>query len=495
MTHDATLRRTVASPSDGQVGHASHDAVDVRVVGSTGLTHLEPLAFATLDGRTAIHTTVTEDTLDRLVDRLGDGDLPTDGAHATVDHDPEDPPQPSGGPLSAGTRRVLARCGWADPTDPSPLDGGLHTESARVVETVRDAGLRGRGRGDAAHAVGHERTVTEEWDLVREAPGDPVVVVNATETDPGVDGDRLLLESDPATVLDGATVAAGAVGADEVAVVVSEADQLARARTDEVAAAATERDLVQASVEVVTAPGAFRVTEPTMTLESLEGADRIEARRRPPGPAEYGLFGRPTVVHTPRTLAQVAVLGREGTVGAPSDPGTRLVTVTHGEARATVELPTDAPLRDALRGVGSPWFKMACVGGQFGGLTRTLSTPANADAMQGARLGTEGALELLDDGRCAVALAGRRAKFAREENCGRCVPCREGSKQLHELLRDVYDGEFDDGDVRELARTVRDTSLCGFGTAAARPVLTALDEFGPEFTAHANGRCPAGECR
>ncbi|WP_255196080.1 NADH-ubiquinone oxidoreductase-F iron-sulfur binding region domain-containing protein [Halorarius litoreus] len=495
MTHHATLRTTVAPSTDTPAVPPSHDAVDVRVVGSAGLTHLEPLAFATLDGRTAIHTNVTTEALDSLCDRLEAGTLPTDGAHATVAHDPTEPPQPSGGPLSAGTRRVLARCGWADPTDPSPLDGGLHTNGARVVEAVRDAGLRPRGRGDAAHAVGPERTVAEEWDAARETPGDPVVIVNATESDPGIDGDRLLLEADPATVLDGALVAAGAVGADEIVVAVSEADELARARTEALVAAATERDLVETSLEVVTAPDAFLVTEPTMMLESLEGADRIEARRRPPGPAEYGLFGRPTVIHTPRTLAQVAVLGRAGTVGAPSDPGTRLMTVTHGEKRATVEIPTDAPLRDALRGVGSPWFKMACVGGQFGGLTRTLATPANADAMHGARLGTEGAIELLDDGRCAVALAGRRAKFAREENCGRCVPCREGSKQLHELLRDVYDGEFDDGDVRELARTVRDTSLCGFGTAAARPVLTALDEFGPEFAAHANGRCPAGECR
>ncbi|MFC7175771.1 NADH-ubiquinone oxidoreductase-F iron-sulfur binding region domain-containing protein [Halosegnis marinus] len=170
------------------------------------------------------------------------------------------------------------------------------------------------------------------------------------------------------------------------------------------------------------------------------------------------------------------------------------MTVSMDHERATVEIPTDAPLREATGALGTPEFRFATVGGRFGGLTRSLDTPANADAMAAARLGTEGAIALHGEDDCAVALAGRRAKLAREENCGRCVPCREGSKQLHGMLRDLYDGRFDEGRLTELGRTVRDTSLCSFGVAAARPVLTAVEEFGPEFRAHAEGRCPAGEC-
>ncbi|WP_255149752.1 NADH-ubiquinone oxidoreductase-F iron-sulfur binding region domain-containing protein [Halorarius halobius] len=494
MDTHATLRLTVGSAAGGERGVEAARGGEVRVleVGPTGASRLEPLAFATLDGRTAIHADVTPERADRLAAALSAGDLPTEGAHATVDHAPDVPPQPSGGPLGAGTRRVLRHCGWVDPTAPAALD---EVDPERVESAVRDAGLRGRGRGDAARAVGSDRRVAATWDLARETAGDPVVVVNATETDPAIDGDRLLLESDPATVLAGADAVAARVDATDVVVAVAESDTLARSRVEALVAAADDRGYLDAPVDVVTAPDDYRVTEPTMTLESLEGSERIEARRRPPGPAEYGLFGRPTVVHTPRTLAQAMALARDGAVGAPADPGTRLLTVIHGDERATVEVPTDAPLSEALRGVGRPSFESACVGGRFGGLTRSLSVPANADAMAGARLGTAGGVELFEPGRCPVAVAGTRAKLAREGNCGRCVPCREGSKQLHELLREIYDGEFDAGEVRELGLTVRDTSLCEFGTEAARPVLTALDEFGPAFTAHANGRCPAGECR
>ncbi|WP_394352038.1 NADH-ubiquinone oxidoreductase-F iron-sulfur binding region domain-containing protein [Halorussus amylolyticus] len=139
-------------------------------------------------------------------------------------------------------------------------------------------------------------------------------------------------------------------------------------------------------------------------------------------------------------------------------------------------------------------FKLAVVGGQFGGLTRDLDVPASAPALRGAGLGTEGAVELFGDDACPVAVAGTRTKFAREENCGRCVPCREGSKQLTDLLREVYDGAYRREKLGELARVVGETSICEFGQAAARPVATAIAEFDAEFAAHADGRCPSGAC-
>jgi len=487
MPSDHTLRVTVGDATGGEaaLSAARETPATVRAAGPTGADALEPAALATVDGRTALHPRVDASTAERLGEAVADGRLPEEEAVAVADHDPDELPAFDHPALATGTRRALARCGWVDPTDPSLVGGG--PSPSETFEAVRDAGLHPRGRGDGATT--DAETVAETWTLAREAAGDPVVVINGAESDDRVAGDRLLLESDPALVLDATLAAAGHVGADEVVVLLPETASTARARADALAAA------LDADVEVVTAPETFRVAEPTMALESMEGADRIEARRRPPGPSEYGLFGRPTVVHTPRTLAQVALVARDGTTGAPADPGTRLFTVTAGDDRATVELPTDGLLRDALAAVGDPEYRFATVGGQFGGLSRSLDVPANADAMVGARLGTEGAVELHGEGACAVALAGRRAKFARKENCGRCVPCREGSKQLHELLRGVYDGEFAEGAITELGRTVRDTSLCSFGTAAARPVLTAVAEFAPEFRAHADGRCPAGECR
>jgi NADH-quinone oxidoreductase subunit F len=231
-----------------------------------------------------------------------------------------------------------------------------------------------------------------------------------------------------------------------------------------------------------------------MALEALEGADRLEARRRPPGPAAYGLFGRPTVVHTPRTLVAV----RRVLSGDPGErtAATRLVTVSGDvEARATVELPESEPLETALSAVTpTDGVRMACVGGRFGGLARDLDVEPSPSALRAAGLGTNGGVEVLGRGRCAVATVGERARVASEGNCGRCVPCREGTQQLTGLLRAVYDGEYEASKLRELARVMGETSLCRFGRDAARPVRTALERFEPEVRAHAEGRCPTGAC-
>jgi len=474
--------------------------IETLAVGSPGTVHL-PLVAVSRDGRTAVHRSVDPNGAAGLVSVLADGDLPVDGATVVVDHDPAPEDFPVGdGPLSAGTRRTLRGAGWADPTtfeSPAALGSG-------ALETVSDLGVRGRGWGDARQ----DEPLAEGWRDARTAGGDPVVVINGLDADPKVDGDRLLLGSLPGRVVAGAVVAASAVGAADVVAVLPENDPVpaerVRAVGDRVAA---ETDL---TVEVVAAEPGYMAAEHTAVLESLEGNDRLEARRRPPAPETWGLFERPTLVHTPRTLAAVerAVADPERLDADAADPGTRLVTVV-GPERRTVEIPTDTSLSRALRaeefgeepgdGSGNPGGSgaFACVGGQFGGLTRDLDTPASAPALRGARLGTNGSIEPFDEGSgggCPVAVAGRRMRVAREENCGRCVPCRTGSVRAHELLRDVYAGTFDESRLRELARTMGRTSLCGFGADAARPLATALDEFAADLRAHADGRCPAGVC-
>jgi NADH-quinone oxidoreductase subunit F len=494
-----TVRVTVGSRGGREVFRAAREAadggVDIRQVGPTGATHREPLVAMTLDGRTAMYGGVTPSGVRGLLGSFPD-ELLEPPAEAIGEGDAL--PLPSEGPLATGERRVLARCGCVDPTDTSPVGD---TDPDTLESIARQTGVLGRGRADAA-----DGPVVEAWDEAREADGDPVVVVNGNDADPNADADRLLLESDPASVLDGAFAIAEVVDATDVVVFIGDRHGIARSRLGALsdALAESEAPVGPGDFEVVTGPNDFEVGEPTMALEALEGNDRIEARRRPPGPATYGLYGRPTVVHTPRTLAQLRELVRaeaaKDHVGAPDDPGTRLVTVCGDSHRATVELPTDASLSGALDAVdssgpgGRQEFEMACVGGQFGGLTRSLDVPASADAMAAADLGENGVVELFDDSRCAVAFAGRRARFAEERNCGRCVPCREGSKQLQEKLRDVYDGEYDAAGLRELLRSMRDTSICRFGVAAARPARTAIEEFEPEFLAHADGRCPSGEC-
>ncbi|MFC7204498.1 NADH-ubiquinone oxidoreductase-F iron-sulfur binding region domain-containing protein [Haloferax namakaokahaiae] len=472
-------------------------------VGPTGLGDFDPLVLVTTGGETAYHPHASADEVRELVRRLEDGDVSADDAHAVVEHDPDEPslPLPDDGPLTVGRRRVLGRAGWVGADEVSGEDSvvELVRDDPRAADgRVREVGLLGRGRGDGST----DESVIVEWDRARdthESTGDePVLVVNANESDSRNGTDRLLLESVPAEVIDGALAVAELVGAEDVICYCNESDALARERLQTAVDAVSERLEPPKRPQVVAGPDQYTAGEMTMALEAMEGNDRLEARLRPPTPAQHGLYGRPTVIHTPRTLAQIReLLLRPDSFDADdADPGTRLVTVSGDVAApATVELSTSGSLsavRDVVTLSGS--LKMACVGGQFGGLTRTLDHPPSAPALLGADLGTEGAVELFGDSKCAVAMAGTRARFAEDENCGRCVPCREGSVQLTTLLRNVYSGDYDDGAIRELTRVMRTTSTCDFGRGAARPVTTAMDEFETEFYAHADGRCPSGEC-
>lgn len=483
------------------VARTAASTARVVEVGPTGVAAAQPHCLLTRAGTTAYHTAVSPEGVRDLVAAFEAGDDTwTTTADAVVEHgpDPRRRPQPSTGPFGVGVTRALGRCGWVDPTAPPDGDARLERAAGRdpetVEERVREAGVLGRGRGDARR----DRPIAPAWETARRTEGSPVVVVNGTETDPRVRGDALLLDGDAAGVLDAACAVAHVVGGDEVVVAVPEtADRRARQLTT-----TAERLDTDCEVHVVAAPADYLVSEPTITLEAMEGADRLEARRRPPGPAAYGLYGRPTVVHTPRTLAQVRELlgGEDELPGTADDPGTRVVTVTGDVASgATVELPTDASLSAAAEAVtvgdGSTEPKMVCVGGRFGGLTDSLDHPVATPALDAAGLGTEGSLELFDDSRCAVLVAGTRSKAAAAENCGRCVPCREGTTQLTDLLRAVYRGDDTVDRMRELVDVVGTTSLCSFGRDAVRPVETAIRSFRSEFEAHANGRCPSGACR
>ena len=474
---EASVRITADTPQRAAVVDAIEGVVDAPVLNTGPAGTPASLCLFTVGGRTAIYTELSPERAADAGETIGDGDLPTVDAHAVVEHDEDTPtlPIPDSGPLSVGTRRVLGPCGWTDPSiRPEPIAGRIDAETA--LERVETVGLRGRGRADGSGGG----AVSEIWNRTMEADGDPVVVVHAADTDCRTD--ELLCRAVPGAVLDSAALASDVVGATDVAVLATE-------RSLDPLRAVAEEEIVHP------APDSFRVGEPTMALEALEGNDRLEARRRPPGPEEWGLYGRPAVIHTPRTLLQLRAL-LEGKPFDPesADPGTRLISIRGAvSALAVVELRTDSPLSTALAAV-EPSGDRYVVGGRFGGLTRSLDVPASAPALSASGLGTEGVLEILDPDDCVVATVGERAAFAREENCGRCVPCREGSKQLHETLRGVYEGEFDSAAIRELSRVMRTTSLCAFGEAAGRPVRTALETFEPEFRAHAEGRCPSGSC-
>lgn len=487
--------------------------VPVVSVGPTGASGLEPLVFATRMDRTAIVPSCDPATAAEIVDAFDDGPdafesglLPAEATIVAHDSDQLTLPLPEEGPLSVGHRRVLATAGWLRPTalEEYRTAGSIVASDAaataeEILDRLEDSSLRGRGRGDATT----DAAIADAWTTVRESDADPIVVVNANEAAPNAAMDRLLLESTPLAVLDGAATAARTVGASEVVVYLNEADRLAHERARDASESLTDTltdDGRSLSLEIVTGPDEYKAGEMTMALEALEGNHRLEARLRPPTPSESGLNGRPTLIHTPRTLAQVTTLLHKETdedaVGVDADPGTRVLTVTGDVASpVTLELSTADELstvREAVRMHGE--LKAACVGDVFGGITDTLDVPASVNGLTAAQLGTNGVVELFNQERCMVSIAGERARFASTENCGRCVTCREGSKQLVDLLRAVYDGSYDSQPLKELGRVMADTSICEFGQEAPRPALTAIDEFEPEFRAHAQGRCLSGAC-
>lgn len=479
----AVLRVSDAGGS-GLAAAAADAGAAVVTVGSTGVTAIEPLVSVTREGRTTAHTNCSPDDLSALASGLDDG-LPTGAADAVVEHDPAAASFPRVDVPGLDTeRRVLGGCGWRHPTDPDDhaAAGGFVDVDA---ETVHRAGetLRGRGWGDWTQ----DEPLAGAWETAREADGETTVVVNAH----GTAADALLLASVPFEVLEGAAAVARAVAADEIVVYVSAADEDAAERVREAAANYPDPP---ATIDVAEGPPTYRAAEPTMAIEAIEGNHRLEARLRPPGPDAVGIDGRPTLVHTARTVAHLAAAVRAE--DPPALPGTRLVTVT-GDVTdpVTVELPESGRLDSALDATEADGeFKAACVGGRFGGLTDSLDVAPDPEALTAAGLGTEGVVEVLGRDRCVVEFVGRRAQFAADENCGRCVPCREGTTQLAELLRDIYDGDYRDGAIAELERVMRTTSICTFGVDAGRPVRTAMTAFGPEFEAHVDGRCPAGAC-
>ena len=476
------------------------DEVTVARVGPTGITGLDPLVSATSGGETAFYANVDPALVTEITADLAEGSVGVVGDPLAVAGHALGPatfPLAPATPLGVGNRRILGGAGWHRPTEPADHDAAGGFVDATLEDVVSGAdGLQGRGWGDWCQ----DSDVEPALDRARDAFGEAAVVVNAhgTATSVGHSGadtdrptaDALLLESVPFAVLEGADHLATAVDAERVVVYVSEADETA---VERVRTAAEHYPDPVTPFEVVTGPAVHRATEPTMALEAIEGNHRLEARLRRPGELPT-LNGVPALVHTARTVAHLARRVRAEDVGGHA--ATRLVTVSGDvEAPATVELSETASLDAALDAVSlAGEFRAAAVGGRFGGLTDSLDVSCSPGSLAAGGLGTEGVVEILGADRCLVEFVGRRAQLAADTNCGRCVPCREGSTQLTELLRDVYDGDFERGAIAELLRVMDGSSVCAFGVEAARPVRTAVEEFGEEFESHADGRCPAGAC-
>ncbi len=433
-------------------------------------------------------------------------------------------PYPDMGFYRKQVRRVLVRCGFIDPEsiDDYLAWGGYSAlvkvlESMtpeQVIEEIERSGLR--GRGGAGFPTGLK------WRLTRQAPGEiKYVVCNADEGDPGAFMDRSILEGDPHAVLEGMMIAGWAIGAQEGYIYVRAEYPLAIKRLRIAIQQARDYGLLGENVlgtgrrfelKIKEGAGAFVCGEETALLASIEGS-RGMPRPRPPFPAQKGLWGRPTNINNVETYANVPAILLHGadwfaSLGTERSKGTKVFALTGKVAHTgLVEVPMGMTLREIIFDVGGgikggKQFKGVQIGGPSGGCLPAdkLDLPIDYDSLTaaGAMMGS-GGLVVLDEETCMVDLARFFLNFTQSESCGKCTPCREGTKRMLETLERICEGEGDP-DVLErlasLAQTVKDTSLCGLGQTAPNPVLTTIRYFREEYEAHlGEKRCPAKVCR
>jgi NADH:ubiquinone oxidoreductase subunit F (NADH-binding)/(2Fe-2S) ferredoxin/Pyruvate/2-oxoacid:ferredoxin oxidoreductase delta subunit len=386
--------------------------------------------------------------------------------------------------------------------------------SEEIVAEVSAAGLR--GRGGAGFPTGRK------WDLCRRQPGSPkYLICNGDEGDPGAFMDRSVLEADPHAVLEGMIIGAKAIGAARGFIYIRDEYPLAVSRIGIALDQARRMGLLGRDIlgtgfdfdlEIVRGAGAFVSGEETALIASIEG-QRAYPRQRPPYPAQSGLWGKPTVINNVETWANVPSIIRRGSawfsgLGTTTSKGTKIFSLV-GKINNTglVEVPMGIRLRDIVFAVGGGIpkgreFKAVQIGGPSGGCIpkELLDLPIDYESLTqaGAMMGSGGMI-VMDEDTCMVDIALYFLRFTQEESCGKCSPCRIGTREMAEILARITAGEGSLEDVRkleELAATVKRGSLCGLGQTAPNPVLSTLRYFRDEYLAHiVDKACPAGVCK
>ncbi len=421
-------------------------------------------------------------------------------------------------------RIALKNCGVIDPENIDEyiaFDGYKALEKVLfsmspddVIETISNSGLR--GRGGAGFPTG------KKWSFTKMAQGDQkYVVCNADEGDPGAFMDRSILEGDPHCVVEAMMIAGFAIGANKGYIYVRAEYPIAVERFQKAIDQAKEYGILGENIwnsefsfdlEVRLGAGAFVCGEETALLESIEGK-RGQPRLKPPFPANEGLYGKPTLINNVETYANVTKIILNGaewysSIGTEKSKGTKVFALG-GNVNNTglVEVPMGVTLREIVYDIGGGIpngrkFKAAQTGGPSGGCIteENLDTPIDYESLQaiGSMMGS-GGLIVMDDSKCMVNLAKFYLGFTVDESCGKCTPCRIGTKRLLELLTKITEGKGEEGDIEKLetlCRNIQKASICGLGQTAPNPVLSTLKYFREEYEEHIKEKkCRAGECK
>jgi NADH:ubiquinone oxidoreductase subunit F (NADH-binding)/(2Fe-2S) ferredoxin len=386
-----------------------------------------------------------------------------------------------------------------------------------IIEEIKSAGLRGRGGAGFPTGV--------KWQYVRDAAstngGMKYLVCNGDEGDPGAFMDRSILEADPHSVIEGMVIGAKAIGAQEGYVYVRNEYPLALNRLNLALEQAREYGLLGKNIlgsgfdfdiKVHRGAGAFVCGEETALLHSLEG--RLgEPRPRPPYPAEKGLWDQPTCINNVETWANVPVIIDRGAkwysnIGTKTSKGTKVFSLV-GKINNTglVEVPMGISLKDIIYNIGGGIpggkdFKAVQTGGPSGGCIpkEKIDLPIDFESLTeaGSMMGS-GGMVVMDEETCMVDVARYFLSFTQDESCGKCTPCREGTKAMLSILTRITEGKGTEEDLtllQELAQAIKDSALCGLGNTAPNPVLTTMQYFMDEYQAHIRDKkCPARVCR
>ena len=419
-------------------------------------------------------------------------------------------------------RVILRNCGHINPEKIEhyvarggyrALRKALLMTSEQVIEEVKKSGLR--GRGGAGFPTGRK------WEFCRSAPGEKkYIICNADEGDPGAFMDRSILEADPHAVIEGLTIAGYAIGANEGYIYVRAEYPLAVKRIRTALEQARQRgflgeDILGSGfafvVHIKEGAGAFVCGEETALMASIESR-RGMPRARPPFPAQSGLEGMPTTINNVKSLAFIPIIIDRGAewfagIGTERSKGTVVFALTGKIANSgLVEVPMGTPLSTIIFDIGGgiprgKRFKAVQTGGPSGGCipARFLDSPVEYETL--AKLGSimgSGGIVVLDETTCMVDVAKYFLSFTQAESCGKCVPCRLGTKQMLEILTRITQGrarEDDLGSLLNIANTVKECSLCGLGQTCPNPVLTTLNYFRDEYETHIKEKkCPAAVC-
>jgi NADH-quinone oxidoreductase subunit F len=514
---------------------------DVVKVGCVGLCSEEPILDIQLPGRTRISFgSVFADKVEPLLSQVFTGIIPED--MALGQYRPANDRQKAWEgvawmdehPFLAIQRRVvLANSGLIDPGNIDEyISRGGYSAAAKALKTmtpdevcdlVEASGLR--GRGGAGFPTGRK------WKFARAAAGDQkYLICNADEGDPGAFMDRAVCESDPHRLLEGLIIAAYGIGATKAYIYIRAEyplaiDNLKKAMEQARAYGLIGKNILDSGndLEIIIkmGAGAFVCGEETALIHSIEGK-RGMPRPRPPYPAVSGLFGKPTVINNVETLSSLAMIVDRGaewyaSMGFEKSKGTKVFALS-GMVRRTglVEVPMGTTIRQVVFDIGGGIpggrkCKAVQIGGPAGGCVPEahMDIPCDYEALKkfGTIMGS-GGMVVLDETTCMVDFAKYFMEFIQSESCGKCIPCREGTKRMLEILQAITRPRHRDKDLdallrfkgimylKELAESIQSTSLCGLGQAAPNPVLSTLKWFRDEYEAHIyEHRCPAGACR